>query len=373
MKFLSLFYKYKKGGFAKRMALLFDYLVSQGNSLYFVGTEALPLKRSGMYNILLRLPFKRQENLIFWFCFIVSAVWAAFSLSVKHRIRHLITFGPFYTVLCVLPILIFRLSAITFIRGDNMKHSRNRIRNAYFYFMDWAGIVLSTRIITVSGSLKAIYQSRYRIPEDKILVLPNNIERSFHMEPAKKRNLRQTIGIPSGDFIISAAGVLNEGKNFSFLISSLRYLKNPSVKLMIIGDEIAANGERNRLESLAKDLKLHDRVWFCGWQPEPMPYIACSNVFVIPSKYEGSPNVLLEALGADLPCLGADIPSIREVLEYDELLFPLSDETIFAEKVYRMNTDPDYRRKLQQLSQTRSKHYRFDWGERFMQMTGLKQ
>ena len=58
-----------------------------------------------------------------------------------------------------------------------------------------------------------------------------------------------------------------------------------------------------------------------------------ADLFVLSSLSEGMPNVLLEALGLDLPCFGSRIPGIQDILLHEELMFDPQDEKAIADKV----------------------------------------
>jgi len=96
-------------------------------------------------------------------------------------------------------------------------------------------------------------------------------------------------------------------------------------------------------------------------------YLA-SDLFVLPSLSEGMPNAMLEALGTDLPCLGSNIPGIREILYYDELMFDPEDEETLARKIRDIFSDPLLFEKVKYLCQERKKVFLFDWKERLFQI-----
>jgi len=84
------------------------------------------------------------------------------------------------------------------------------------------------------------------------------------------------------------------------------------------------------LLELASRLEIRERVRFAGWlgQGDLWSLFRHADLFVMPSRREGMPNALLEALGCNLPCMGSDIPGIRDVLFHRELIFdPLDPRT----------------------------------------------
>ena len=357
---LSVFYKDKKGGFNKRLYMLYKGLAGAGHHVFYLSTETLSVHHQNISPVIVDVRFR--GTYLFWFCFIIKSLTRCLSLVRENKIDLIVTFGPFYTLLCALPIIFYKTPTVTFIRADNMKQSTNSLRNGFFYLADWLGIELSRKILVVSNALKQTYQRRYKIADKKIEIQPNNIEKIYTISDDEKVEIRKSLGTGQYEFLITTSGVFNEGKNFSFLIQAMQYVNQQKIKLAIIGDEVVPTGERKRLEELVTEFGLWNRVVFYGWQKDPARFIASSDMYIYPSKYEGSPNALLEALGCSVPCLGSKIEEIEEILRFDELLFPLDDEKGLAQKILRAADDPAYCKYLKGLSLQCREKYSFEWG-----------
>ena len=369
MTFLSIFYKHKRGGFNKRLYQLYEAMANEGHSVFFIGSQRIPVEHERIFQNIVHAPFREKENLIFWLFFIVLCLSKAFTVARKRQIDKIITFGPFYTILCCLPITVLKIPAITLVRADNMKHSRNFLRNIFFLVVDWAGIRLSRRVLFVSATLQRVYEKRYRIPPAKTSVAPNNIEKQFRIEAGERVHVRRSVGVSPNTFLISTSGVFNRGKNFDFLINSIGELVSQNVKLIIIGDVVVRNGERKRLEKLTADRGLEECVIFTGWQNDPRPLIACSDLFVIPSKYEGSPNALLEAMGCGVACLGSKIDEIEEILAHQELLFTLKANQELTQKIAKASTNRVFYSRIKTLTEDRCQHFLFDWAKQVLTLS----
>ncbi|MBN2374344.1 glycosyltransferase [bacterium] len=361
MNLFSIFYMHKEGGFTRRLYSLYITLAQEGHSLYYLSSEKLPVEHENIKPLIWPSLKTRKKGGIFWVFFIIYCLINSGRVIKHHRIDKIITFSPFYTFLCAFPIMLRRVTAITFIRADNMLHSKNILRNIFFYFADRFGIKISQKIVVNSLKLKRIYQDRYRIQEQMICLLPNNIPKTFNIKPSERTMIRHSLELRSGDFLISTSGVFNPGKNFGYLIEVLKMLNDKGIKLVIIGDELVPNGERNRLEKLRRQLRLEENVTFSGWKNDPCTLIASSDLFIFPSRFEGSPNSLLEALGCGVPCLGSNIDEIAEILFYDELLFPLNDIDHLVNKINKLRSDFEYYQRLNKLTRQCSKRYLFDW------------
>ncbi|MEW6380229.1 MAG: glycosyltransferase family 4 protein [bacterium] len=368
MAILSIFYKHKEGGFTRRLYSLYRALAQEGHDLYYLSSEELPVIHQHIKPCLVSSPLTGKGNKPFWLYFIFGSLLASYRITKKHHVRTIVNFGPFYTFLCLVPIKLRRIPAITFVRADNMKHSRNAVRNLFFYGLDWAGIRISHKVVFNSHTLIKTYQARYGIPEDKIHFIPNNITGRYSISQEAKQDIRQSMGVHSREFLVSTAGVFNPGKNFSYLIEAMEALHRYGIKLLIIGDEVVPNGERIRLKNLTHRLGLDRSVIFCGWQSDPSALVASSDAFVFPSRFEGSPNALLEALGCGVACLGARIDEIAEVLHYEELLFPLDHHEVLVGKIKRLRFDAAFRRRVAILSQKRCEHFLFDWEQEVLKI-----
>ena len=368
MRILSIYGKEKTGGLSKRLYRLFTALVSNGHELYYLSADRTASVSEKINHQRIRAPFHQRENLIFWLCFSISSLLQTLTCARRHNIDRIVVFSPFYAFLSLLPIFMLNVPAVTFIRADNMKHSRNRLRNSIFFLLDYIGIRISTKLVFAGESLARTYRRRFPIGDKTVLILPNSVDRKFTIDPEDKQRLRFQLSIAPEEFLLCTAGNINRGKNFGFLIEAIHRLPPGDGKLLILGDESNPSGELQRLKQMVSRWALHERILFCGWQQDPLPYIAASDLFVFPSKYEGSPNALLEALSCGIPCLGSDIEEIREVLHYDELLFSLDHIKGLVEKIRRAYMDDEYYKRLLRLSAVRCGLLTGDWEEKAVGM-----
>ena len=103
--------------------------------------------------------------------------------------------------------------------------------------------------------------------------------------------------------VIMNVGRLTKQKGHIYLLKALSLMASKyPVRLAIIGD-----GElKNNLVKEARRLGISDKVFFMGWRKNPYKYIARSDVFVLPSLWEGFPNVVLEAMACRCPVVVSD-------------------------------------------------------------------
>jgi glycosyltransferase involved in cell wall biosynthesis len=106
------------------------------------------------------------------------------------------------------------------------------------------------------------------------------------------------------DYNIVAVGRLEPEKNYSLLLQAFAEISDVSCHLTLIGD----GSLRYELEQLAKRLKIFDKVTFVGYKPNPYPYMKSADMLVLSSKFEGMPNVVLEALACGTPVAATPAP-----------------------------------------------------------------
>ncbi len=366
MNILSICFKHRQGGYNKKLYQVYKTAAVNGHNVHVLSAEPLPVSHDRIFNHVLKIPCSASENLVFWFLFCLGAIFETHGISRKIHIDRIVNFGPIYAFLSIVPVLVKRIPSIVFIRADNMKHSTDRLRNLFFRIVDGLGLKMTEKIIFNSSTLEKAYRGRYRLEPGRCSLVPNHITGCFSMNPEKRVALRMKMGFEDHHLVLSTSGVFSTGKNFDFLIKAMPELRDFHVRLMIIGDEMVVNGEKQRLRQIAERCGVADVVVFCGWQDRPEKYIRCSDAFVFPSRYEGSPNSLLEALSCKIPCFGSDIPEIREVLHYDDLVFSIKDNVEFICMMRMLARDKNFYFKTVQLSEKRCRHYMFDWHKEIM-------
>ena len=130
---------------------------------------------------------------------------------------------------------------------------------------------------------------------------------------------------PGGVPVVLAVGRFTVQKDFGTLIRAVeRVRRERRVRLLILGD----GPERAGLEALVAEVDLGDAVDLPGWVTNPYPYMVRADAFVLSSRWEGLPSVLIEALFCGVPVVATDCPSgPTEILEGGKhgLLVPVGD------------------------------------------------
>jgi len=162
----------------------------------------------------------------------------------------------------------------------------------------------------------------------EIKVVPNGIETKRYSPIGKKSDLIDTTG-PNILFV----GRLVRGKGPQHLIRALPAVRktNPDATLYLCGE----GPIRDELTQEAAELGVRDAVHFLGQvPPEEMPSVyRAGDILVLPSRAEGVPRTILEALASGVQIICTDLPQLREVVPADACFVPFGDTTAIANAI----------------------------------------
>lgn len=152
---------------------------------------------------------------------------------------------------------------------------------------------------------------------------------------------------PRQTHTIVAVGRLSREKGFDLLISAFAQVapRFPDWRLQIWGE----GAERAALTERIERLAMGDRISLEGWTRNPSEVLSKASLFALSSRYEGFPNVLLEAMSAGLACIAFDCESgPREIIrhEVDGLLIAPQDTGSLAEGLGRLMANDELRERL---------------------------
>lgn len=165
-------------------------------------------------------------------------------------------------------------------------------------------------IITNTLSIKKIYEGFGWFPENFIHVIYNGIKIPSNIEDV---NLYDRYQIAKDEKIIFSSGRLDYQKGFDLLIEVAKMAKKNNFKWRIL---IAGTGKiENELIALAEKKGVSDRVNLIGFSNEIFSILKACDVFVLPSRYEGMPNALLEAMAMGKASVATNVNGAPELVE----------------------------------------------------------
>ncbi len=148
----------------------------------------------------------------------------------------------------------------------------------------------------------------------------------------------------AGKYVIGYIGRIVPGKGLDILLDAVSKYGERNWVIVILGD-----GETQAdLKSMAHRLNIVDQVRFLGFRPDRLAYLKGFDAFVLPSRSEGIPRCLMEAMVAGIPIVASDIPGCRNLIDGKTtgLLFQLDEPKQLADSLKRLNSDHILRERL---------------------------
>jgi len=190
---------------------------------------------------------------------------------------------------------------------------------------------LADQVITLGEELKHSLVE-HGVAADKIVIIPQPLDLESFSPPADKSELKRELGLPVGRRVALTVSRLEEEKGADRLLSIIETVlaRHDDVTFRVIG-----RGEyQSEFERLAQD----ERVHYHEYVPheEINSFYQAADVFVLPSRVEGVPNVILESLAAGVPVLASPVGEVPHMLgetcdSEGEFVERLGDETLPAQ------------------------------------------
>ncbi len=214
----------------------------------------------------------------------------------------------------------------------NCKHERTLLRR----WLMRRALHGADAVVCNSREMARFAAEHYRARRDRIHVVYNGVDlERFAFRPRHAATGR-----------IGAVGRLEEQKDWrSFLRAAACVLKErPDLEFEVVGE----GSERSRLEHLARDLGIAGRVRFPGTRDDISEFLATLDQFWLTSTWEGTPNVVLEAMAVGVPVLATRVGGVPELIEDGRtgVLFAPGDTAALAQRSLDLLRRPDEQERI---------------------------
>ncbi len=164
------------------------------------------------------------------------------------------------------------------------------------------------RFIAVSDDEAGTFESAGFIPAAKVRVVPNGVDpRRWNAARALPRT---KLGLPDGVPCAAVVGLLNVAKGQDLALRALALPGMESLHLVLVG-----SGEtEGELRELARSLGVESRAHFLGWRDDVPEVLASVDVLLLPSRWEGMPYIVLEAMAAGKPVVATRVDGARSIV-----------------------------------------------------------
>lgn len=206
----------------------------------------------------------------------------------------------------------------------------------------------SDRVLVVSREIKEKVQQIFSLSEKKIIVLKNGIVFDGNLTPY---DFSRDYPCSKNKLRLIAVGRLVPLKSFDIFIKAIAEIIHrgyDNLFACIAGEGI----DRLRLERLIHDLGVERSVVLLGLRHDILELMKASDIFVMPSQYEGLSIAMIEAMGCGLPIIASDARGLKDYITDNEngLLFNVGDHKDLADKILQLANNENLRKNLSECA-----------------------
>jgi glycosyltransferase involved in cell wall biosynthesis len=197
------------------------------------------------------------------------------------------------------------------------------------------------RVVSLSQITREDFIRVHRLSEHQVVVIPNGLDIApFSLDSGVREERRRELGLGEGDLALITVGSLTFEKDQARLLSLVKDIRSEGLPCHLL---IAGEGPlRAELEIMADQLGISRYVRLLGLRKDVPALLAASDLFVLPSKTEGMPRVLIEAGLAGLASVSHDVGAVADVVEngVSGAVVPAGDYEAFKAETLALLRDP---------------------------------
>ncbi|MDE6734271.1 MAG: glycosyltransferase [Desulfovibrio sp.] len=189
-----------------------------------------------------------------------------------------------------------------------------------------------------------------------IVYCPNGLDAEPYLKeaPGAARALRESLGIPETAPVLLSLGRFSPEKAPEAMLDIFARVlaRHPEAHYVIAGSGMTGDGE---MGAMVRGRGLDKSVHLLGVRSDVGDLLACADVFLLPSRVEGFPNAVMEAMAAGVPVVASDVGGIPDLVRHGEdgILHQAQDMAGMAESVSRLIEDGGTRQHLAESAQQR--------------------
>ena len=223
-------------------------------------------------------------------------------------------------------------------------------------FLRYPSYLLSDAFISISYPITQSFK-KARINMRKVFQIPNmvDVEKFRPVSEEEKIKIRKKLALPIDKFIVISVGAIEYRKGWDVLIKAFKKVKEQGFNVFLLG--VGPNRGVPERERFYKNIcnyiienKLSKNILFTGEVKCVEKYMQASDIFVFPSRKEGLPNVVTEAMAVGLPCIVSDLDGIsaNDIFEEEEsgIIINSYQSEKYAEFIIKLIRDHTLREKI---------------------------
>lgn len=226
------------------------------------------------------------------------------------------------------------------------------LKTFYIWMERLAGRWADHIITTTSPNVEEILDKKL-VPPEKLTAIPEGIYMGkYDAVKAEPGKIRRQLKIPSGSHFLLTVARLEPPKGHRYLLQAAKLLLNDGLDVYFV---IVGKGYlREKLEDLARELGVENRVTFTGFRYDMLEILKSCDLFVLPSLWEGQGVVLMEAMSLEKPLVASAVGGVVDVVEdgVTGVLVPPKNPESIAEAVKKLLANPE---KMKQMGKAGKK------------------
>jgi glycosyltransferase involved in cell wall biosynthesis len=219
---------------------------------------------------------------------------------------------------------------------------------------------LAHGMVAVSNAIRDYCVETEGLPPGKVVVIPNGIDLTEWTTPyadRRRASVRESLEIRPDQFVVITVARLHPQKGHSVLLKAARAVidRCPEVRFVWVGD----GPLREALAREVREIRLNEHVLMLGTRTDIAPLLLASDLFVLPSLWEGMSNAVLEAMAVGRPVVATTVEGTPEVVQdgVTGWLVPPGDPSSLARGIEQAIGDGAGRRRMGEAGRLRIQHH----------------
>jgi glycosyltransferase involved in cell wall biosynthesis len=217
-------------------------------------------------------------------------------------------------------------------------------RSVLGYAMEWLAARVTDTFLTVSEA-EAQDAKRLHIHGRAVAIGNGRDPAQFRPDPAVRRRIRAALGVPEQQVVVLAVSRLVWHKGYPELAAAMRAV--PDVALWVVGERLTSDRGDDMI-ALLQNAGLGCRLRLLGYRDDVPDLMAAADIFALPTRFEGLPMSVIEAMLTGLPVVATNVrgPAEQVLADVTGLLVPPGDPTALAAALQRLAADPALRARM---------------------------
>ena len=176
--------------------------------------------------------------------------------------------------------------------------------------------------------------------DPRVQVIYNGLDLSqYQFSGDERENVASEFDLPDNSKLVIHVGRMHRAKGHDVLLDAAAKViaTDPTIHFLLVGD----GALKADMQARTNALNITNNVHFAGARRDVPRLLKASDCFVLPSRWEGLPGAVLEAVAANLPVIATDLPGVREIAEHTNLIsiIPVEDSEALAAGILKTCTN----------------------------------